>query len=113
MIINLLFNFVKFVPSTYILFKRTSMFIFNILFNLSPTNLASIFLSKACIDKRHLDRIEFFDTSNSRVGKKCITNCIKNFTENWILIGLVYPKMSSGRSSEPSSRRCKEILILK
>jgi len=85
-----------------ILFKRTSMFIFNIINNLSPTNLTSVFLSKSY--ERHPDRISFFDTSKSRLGKKCITNVLKITQKIGILTGLAFPKMNSKQSSEPSSR---------
>jgi len=66
-----------------IFFKRTSMFIFNVINNLNPTTLTSIFLSKSYFNERHPDQISFFDTSRSKIGKKCITNLLKNFTENW------------------------------
>jgi len=66
-----------------ILFKQTSVFIFNIINNLSPTLLTSVVLSKSYFNERHPDRISFFDTSKSRLGRKCITNVIKNYTENW------------------------------
>jgi len=66
-----------------IFFKRTSMFIFNVINNLSPTSLISSILSKAYFNERHPGEISFFDTSKTKIGKKCITNAIKNYTENW------------------------------
>lgn len=66
-----------------IFFKRTSVFIYNIIYNLAPTNLTMIFLSKSYYNERHPNQIFFFDTSRSRVGKKCITNMLNNYTTKW------------------------------
>jgi len=61
-----------------ILFKRTSMFIFNIINNLSPTYLMSVLLSKSYFNERHLDQISFFDTSRSLLGRqKMYYKCCK------------------------------------
>jgi len=66
-----------------ILFLRTSMFIFKTLKLLTPTNLAGEFLCKSYLNERHPGVLTFFDCSRSRFGKKCISNVIKNYTENW------------------------------
>jgi len=54
----------------------------NIIYNLA-TNLNMTFLSKSYYNERHSDQIFFFGTSRSKVGKKCVTNMIKNYKTKW------------------------------
>jgi len=70
--------------------KRTSIFIFNVINNLSPTTLLSLFLSKSYFNERHPREISFFSTTKTEFGKKCVTKVIKNYTESWNfeLVGL-------------------------
>jgi len=57
--------------------KRTSVFIFKIITNLSPFNLIRKFMTKSYINERKSEIFEFFNTSNSKFGKLCITNIAK------------------------------------
>jgi len=66
-----------------ILFLRSSMFVFKIIKSLCPTNLAGEILSRTYINERHPGVLNFFDQSKSRFGKKCITNIIKTYSDNW------------------------------
>jgi len=66
-----------------ILLKRTSVFIFNILHNLCPTTLTGIFLSKSYFNDRQPDQLAFFDTSLNKNGKKCISNHIRDYVNQW------------------------------
>jgi len=66
-----------------ILQKRTSVFIFKIITNLSPFNLIQKFMTKSYINKRKPDRVEFFNISNSKFGRLCITNAAKKIVESW------------------------------
>jgi len=56
-----------------ILLKRTSIFIFSLVSNLSPTNH----------NDRTPEKLFFSDTSLSKFGKICITNQAKSITEQW------------------------------
>jgi len=66
-----------------IYFKRISVFVYNIIYSLQPTNLAGIIISKSYTNERHPDKIFFFDTSSSKLGRTCITNLLKNYCDNW------------------------------
>jgi len=59
------------------------MFVFKIIKSLCPTNLAGEILSRTYINERHPGVLNFFDHSKSRFGKKCITNIIKTYSDNW------------------------------
>jgi len=63
--------------------KRTSVFIFKIITNLSPFNLIQKFMTKSYINERKPERVEFFNTSNSKFGKICITNAAKKIVDSW------------------------------
>lgn len=66
-----------------ILTKRASVFLFNIIYHLEPTDLAAKLLSKAYCNERSMGRLKFFDSSISRSGKKCITNFASKLVEKW------------------------------
>jgi len=66
-----------------ILEKRTSVFIFKIFINLSPFNLIHKFMAKSYINERRPERVEFFNTSQSKYGKLCITNAAKKIVDTW------------------------------
>jgi len=66
-----------------IFFLRASMFVFKIVKFLVPTNIAGEILSKTYANARHPSSLTFFDTSKSRVGKKCFTNEIRNYSRQW------------------------------
>jgi len=66
-----------------IFFRRTSVFLYNIIYSLEPTNLAGIILSKSYFNERHQGKLTFFDSSRTKMGKKCITNLIKSYSDNW------------------------------
>jgi len=66
-----------------ILMKRASVFLFNIVYNLEPTDLASKLMTKAYYNDRAMGKLKFFDSSTSRFGKKCITNFAAKLVECW------------------------------
>jgi len=63
--------------------KRTSVFIFKIVTNLSPLNLTQKFLTKSYTNERKPERVEFFNTSSTKHGKLCITNAAKKIVDTW------------------------------
>jgi len=63
--------------------KRTSVFIFKIITNLSPLNLTQKFMTKSYINERKPERVEFFNTSSTKHGKLCITNAAKKIVDTW------------------------------
>jgi len=66
-----------------ILFKRSSVFIFNILKELNPTRLACEFLIRTYTNERHPNRLTLFDLSRSRIGKKSPLNHAKHIVDKW------------------------------
>jgi len=66
-----------------ILFKRTSVFLFNIINNLTPTNLAGMMLSRAYFNERQPNRVFFTDQSRTKAGKISLLNSISNYTTKW------------------------------
>jgi len=66
-----------------ILEKRTSVFTFKIFPNLSPFNLIHKFMTKSYINERHPERVEFFNTSQSKFDKLCTTNAAKKIANTW------------------------------
>jgi len=66
-----------------ILFKRTSVFLFNIINNLAPTNLAGMVISRAYFNERQPGRVFFFDNSRSKAGKMNVMNAISQYTTKW------------------------------
>jgi len=66
-----------------ILYRRASVFIFNIIHQLEPTELATKLLSKGYYNDRSLGRLKFFDSSLTRSGRKCVTNAVSTMVEKW------------------------------
>lgn len=66
-----------------ILFKRMSVFIFNLIRNLYPTRLACEFIIRLYVNERYPDRLTLFDLSLLRIGKKSISNHAKNVVDKW------------------------------
>jgi len=66
-----------------IFFKRNSVFLFNIIKNISPSRLACELLARSYINERQPNRLTFFDISMSRIGKKSILNQAKFIAEKW------------------------------
>jgi len=66
-----------------ILFVRSSCFIFKVLFNLTPTNVAGTLRSKAYNNERTPGKLSFFDASRGRFGKAGLLNCVSRFTNEW------------------------------
>jgi len=66
-----------------ILFKRSSVFIFKVLKELTPTRLACEFLIRTYTNERHPNRLTLFDLSRSRVGKKSPINHAKYIIDKW------------------------------
>jgi len=60
-----------------------SVFLFNVIHYLEPTELASKLLSKSYYNERAMGKLKFFDYSISRMGKKCITNYASKLVEEW------------------------------
>jgi len=77
-----------------ILFKRTSVFLFSLVYNLQPTNICFKLLSKCYHNDRTPDKLYFSDTSRGKKGKLCITNQAKNITEQWDFDWLTLSKES-------------------
>lgn len=63
--------------------KRTSCFVFKILHFMNPTNLISTFISKSYSNDRAPDKLVFFDTSRSKMGKACISNNLCKIVSGW------------------------------
>jgi len=66
-----------------IMFLRSSLFLFNIIFYMVPTDLVYKLLGKSYFNDRNLGKLHFFDCSNSRIGKACITNCAGSLSSKW------------------------------
>jgi len=66
-----------------ILQKRSSCFIFKVIKCLEPTNITAIFISKSYSNERIPDKLKFFDTSHSRIGKSCLSNNLVNIVSGW------------------------------
>jgi len=66
-----------------ILFKRSSCFLFNVIFNLSPTDLAVRLMQRSYFNERSLGRLHFFDFSRTRMGKTCFTNQAGTLANTW------------------------------
>jgi len=66
-----------------LLFKRTSVFLFNLIYNLLPTQNCLRLLTKSYFNDRTPHKLFFFDTSSSKIGRICITNQAKNLSEKW------------------------------
>jgi len=66
-----------------IFFKCNSVFVFNILKELTPTRLACEFLIRTYADEKHPNRMTLFDLSKSRIGKKSPINQAKHVVEKW------------------------------
>jgi len=61
-----------------LLLKRTSVFIFNIIFSLLPYNLCLELFSRSNFNERTPGRLNFFDTCVSKIDKSNILNHAKN-----------------------------------
>jgi len=65
------------------MFKRPSTFIYSMSICLEPTELIGELLSKACPNERYPGRLKFFDMNRIKIGKVCVTNPAKSYSENW------------------------------
>jgi len=66
-----------------ILFKRQSMFLFNIITNLCPTSLAGKLMSRGYFNERTPGVLTFFNVSSKKIGGACPLNSAANFTKRW------------------------------
>jgi len=66
-----------------ILTKRVSMFLFKIIHNLAPTNLAGILISKSYENERRLGKLSFFDLSSCKLSRAALSNATKQIAEKW------------------------------
>lgn len=66
-----------------ILYKRTTVFLFNTIHLLAPTTLAIRVILKFNFNERYPLGPTFFDTSCSRLIRICITNIINNYSKQW------------------------------
>jgi len=66
-----------------ILKKRVSIFVFKVITELIPTNLAGTFLSKGYFNERAPGRLSFFDFSSRRIGGACLTNSAGRIVSEW------------------------------
>jgi len=66
-----------------ILFKRESMFLFNMIHKLEPTELVSKLMQRSYLNERSLGRLHFFDFSHTKMGKACISNSANEISSKW------------------------------
>jgi len=66
-----------------ILYKRASAFLYSRIYYLEPTELVGELLSKSSSNERHPGKLRFFDTSKTKIGRVCVTNAAKNYSEGW------------------------------
>jgi len=66
-----------------IMFLRSSVFLFNIIYNMVPTDLVYKLLGRSYFNERNLGKLHFFDCSTSKIGKACLTNCAGSLTARW------------------------------
>jgi len=66
-----------------VLSKRTSVFVFKLIRNLSPFKLGQRLMMRSYFNDRDPFKIVFFDLSKTKIGKHCITNATKKIVENW------------------------------
>jgi len=66
-----------------IMSKRTSCFAFKLIHDLNPTNLTSIILSKSYCNERSPEYLSFFDTSQRKIGKACLSNQLPKIVKDW------------------------------
>jgi len=66
-----------------IYYKRSSCFLFNIIYNLSPTDLVARLMERSYTNDRNLGRIQFFDFSKLRIGKMCFSNQAGVLSSTW------------------------------
>jgi len=71
-------------PPVYdLIFKRACCFTFGLTFHLESTELVGSLISKTNVNDHLPNRLVFFDTSRSKIGRACITNAAKHYSENW------------------------------
>lgn len=66
-----------------IFYKISSGFVFGLYYNLEPTSLAAKLMSRAYTNDRHPGKVEFFDLSRYKIGKKSPLNTVRTFTNRW------------------------------
>lgn len=66
-----------------IFYKISSGFFFGLYYSLEPTSLAAKLMSRAYTNDRHPGKVEFFDLSKYKIGKKSPLNTIRTFTNRW------------------------------
>jgi len=59
------------------------MFVFKVITDLVPTNLAGTFLSKGYFNERAPGHLSFFDFSSRRIGGACLTNSVGRIVSKW------------------------------
>jgi len=72
------------IPAVWcMMYKRASTFIYSRVYYLEPTEIIGEILSKTSSNDRLPGRLRFFDTSRTRIGRVCISNAAKYYSENW------------------------------
>jgi len=66
-----------------ILTMKVSMFVFKVITELVPTNLAGTFLSRGYFNERDLGPLSFFDFGARRIGGACLTNSAGRIVSEW------------------------------
>jgi len=66
-----------------ILFKRESMFLFNLIHNMAPTELVGKLMQRAYSNDRNAGKLHFFYFSKSKTGRACISNNAQKIASRW------------------------------
>jgi len=66
-----------------IMFLRSSVFLFNIIFHMVPTDIVYKLLGRSYFNDRNLGKLHFFDYSTSKIGRACLTNCAGSLSSRW------------------------------
>jgi len=89
-----------------ILYKRSSVFLFNLIHNMTPTELVGKLLQRGYFNDRNVGRLHFFDCSSTKIGKACITNNAKEITSKWDFEWFfLTPEAFKSKLNEQTSRR--------
>lgn len=80
---TLLCRKLKMESSDRIIFKRQSLFIFNIMRNLCPTTLAEKLMLRGYINEKIPGVLPFFNLGRYRIGNACPLSSAANFAKRW------------------------------
>jgi len=66
-----------------ILFKRESVFLFNVIHNMAPTELVGKLMQRGYFNDRNVGRLHFFDFSKTKAGRACLSNHAQKIVSRW------------------------------